>query len=78
MTRENPGHLAYQIEFCAAELFENSPNRDCQGKNGTNGTPVPRRPAATEMQTRDSRTHDVTIKHHSKVIFVNVPSLTAV
>ena len=78
MTRKNPGHLASRIEFCAAKFFENSPNGDCPGKNGTNGIPAPRGPAATEMRTRASRTHDVTINYHSKVILVNGPSLTAV
>jgi len=76
MTRKVPSHLASRIEFCAAELFENSPNRDCPGKNGRNGIPVPRLPAATEMQTRASRIHDDTIKCCSKGISVNGPSLT--
>ena len=76
MTRKTPGHLEFRIEFCAAELFENSPKRDCPDKNGRNGIRVPRRPAATEMQTRASRIHDIAIKYRSKVILVNGPSLT--
>ena len=78
MTRKNPGHLPSRIEFCAAELFEYSPNRDCPDKKGRNGIPVPRRPAVTEMQTRASRIHDITIKYHSNVTLANGPSLIAV
>ena len=59
------------------EIFENSPNRDCSGKNGRNGIHVPWWPTATEMQTRASRIYDVTIKYCSQVILVNGPSLTA-